>query len=74
MLYSLTVVQPKVTRFFTDEQCREEFLLALAHGNRWRVLALATVLILTGLSVTMVGPATWPSATPARSSSTQLPR
>lgn len=56
MLYSLTVVQPKITRFFADEQRREEFLLALAHGNRWRVVALATVLILTGLSVAIVGP------------------
>lgn len=34
MVYSLGVVQPRVARFFHDEQRREEFLLALAHGNR----------------------------------------
>jgi hypothetical protein len=56
MAYSLLVVQPRVSRFFTDEGSREEFLLTLAHGNRRPVLALVTALAITAL-VTMV---TWP--------------
>jgi hypothetical protein len=59
MLYSLLVVQPKVDRFFSDESRREEFLLALAHGNRWRVVALAGALVLSAVA-TMVA---WPRVT-----------
>ena len=55
MAYSLGVVQPKVTRFFPDEERREEFLLVLAHGNRWRVVALVGALMASA-AVTMV---TW---------------
>jgi hypothetical protein len=61
MAYSLLVVQPRVTRFFTDEGSREEFLLTLAHGNRRPVLAVVTALGITAL-LTM---ATWPSVAPA---------
>lgn len=56
MLYSLNVVQPKVDRFFPDEESREEFLVALAHGNRWRVVALMAVLLLSGVAVVVVSP------------------
>jgi hypothetical protein len=56
MVYSLLVVQPRVARFFPDESRREEFLLALAHGNRWRVVALVGVLMLSAVAVIL----TWP--------------
>jgi hypothetical protein len=49
MAYSLGVVQPKVARFFTDEQQREDFLATLAQDNRWRVVALVAGLLLTGV-------------------------
>ena len=51
MGYSLTVVQPKVDRFFPDEEKREEFLLLLAHGNRWKVVGLVAALVLTGVAL-----------------------
>ncbi|MGQ0774743.1 MAG: hypothetical protein ACT4NY_10040 [Pseudonocardiales bacterium] len=53
MAYSLTVVQPKVDKFFPDEERREEFLVLLAHGNRWKVVGLIAVLIATGLAVAL---------------------
>jgi hypothetical protein len=49
MVYSLLVVQPRVALFFTDESRREEFLLALAHGNRWRVVAVVGALMLSAV-------------------------
>jgi len=51
MSYSLTVVQPKVARFFTDDSRREEFLTTLAHGNRWKVVGLIAALVVTALGV-----------------------
>lgn len=51
MIYSLTVVQPKVAAFFTDDEEREVFLAALADGNRWKVVALASALTASGLLV-----------------------
>lgn len=56
MLYSLTVVQPKVAAYFDSDARREEFLLTLAHGNRRKVLALVTVLLLTALAVIATTP------------------
>jgi hypothetical protein len=58
MAYSLNVVQPKVARFFADDQRREDFLLTLAHGNRWRVVALIGTLLLTAAGVTATAPRT----------------
>lgn len=58
MTYSLLVVQPKAARFFTDESRLEEFLVALAHGNRWRVVALVGALILSAIAVMII----WPEA------------
>jgi hypothetical protein len=55
MVYSLTVVQPKIARFFPDEERREEFLLALANGNRWPVGALIAGLVLIGGTVAITG-------------------
>jgi uncharacterized membrane protein len=56
MIYSLAVVQPTVRRFFRDESRREDFLLALAHGNRWRVVALVGVLLLSAAWVMVTTP------------------
>lgn len=45
MAYSLVVVQPRVATFFGDDARREEFLVALAHGNRWPVVALLVAIL-----------------------------
>jgi hypothetical protein len=51
MAYSLLVVQPKVAAFFADDARREEFLTVLAQGNRWRVIGLIAVLLVSGIGV-----------------------
>lgn len=51
MTYSLFVVQPAVAKFFQETTRREEFLVALAQGNRWRVVGLVAALLLSGLGV-----------------------
>jgi hypothetical protein len=56
MAYSLAVVQPRVATFFTDSARREEFLTVLAQGNRWRVVAMIAVLLLTGLGTALTAP------------------
>ncbi|GAA0925196.1 hypothetical protein [Pseudonocardia zijingensis] len=56
MVYSLAVVQPRVDRFFPDPERREEFLLALAQGNRRPVVALIAALLLTDLVVLLFRP------------------
>jgi len=56
MVYSLVVIQPKVAQFFPDEENRERFLLALAHGNRWPVVAIVTVLITSAAGVMATSP------------------
>lgn len=48
-VYSLGVVQPRVDRFFPGERDREDFLLVLAQGNRWRVAPLIALLVLSSL-------------------------
>lgn len=53
MAYSLGAVQPKVAGFFPDPERREDFLVALAHGNRWRVVGIAAVLLGTGVVVSV---------------------
>lgn len=53
MAYSLAVVQPKVDKFFPDEERREEFLVLLAHGNRGKVIGLIAVILATGFAVTV---------------------
>jgi hypothetical protein len=56
MAYSLNVVQPKVARFFPDEQEREDFLVLLAHGNRWKVVGMIAALLTTAAAVLATGP------------------
>lgn len=51
MTYSLAVVQPRSARFFHDDDQLEEFLTVLAHGNRWRVLAMAATLAATATAI-----------------------
>jgi Flp pilus assembly protein TadB len=60
MTYSLSVVQPRTARFFTVDEQREEFLTTLAHGNRWRVLAMAATLIASAAAIMLRQP--WPGA------------
>ncbi|WP_370365831.1 hypothetical protein [Catenulispora sp. GP43] len=60
MTYSLAVVQPRSARFFRDDDQLEEFLTVLAHGNRWRVLAMAATLIASAAALIVVCP--WPGA------------
>ncbi|WP_433049067.1 hypothetical protein [Dactylosporangium sp. CS-033363] len=47
MGYSLLVVQPKAARFFEDDGQLEDFLLVMAHGNRWKVAPLIAGLLVT---------------------------
>jgi uncharacterized membrane protein len=54
MLYSLFVVQPKLTAFFVDPQEREDFATVLAAGARWKVLGLAAALALSGAGLVAV--------------------
>jgi hypothetical protein len=56
MSYSLTVVQPRVARFFAEDGRREEFLTTLAQGNRWRVVGLIAALLVTGFGVVLTAP------------------
>lgn len=55
MVYSLVVVQPRVARFFREDEQREEFLVVLASGNRWPVVALVVGLLLSGGGVAIAG-------------------
>ena len=56
MTYSLSVVQPKATRFFSDDRQREEFLTTLAQGNRWKVIGLICALVVTAIAVIVTAP------------------
>ncbi|MER7278881.1 hypothetical protein ABT369_31035 [Dactylosporangium sp. NPDC000244] len=48
MGYSLLVVQPKAERFFAGRDGEyEDFLLVMAHGNRWKVVPLIAGLLVT---------------------------
>ncbi|GAA2362061.1 hypothetical protein [Dactylosporangium salmoneum] len=48
MGYSLLVVQPKAERFFAGRDDEyEDFLLTMAHGNRWKVVPLIAGLLVT---------------------------
>lgn len=48
MIYSLLVVQPRMSAFLRDERDREDFAIALASGARWKVLGLCGVIALSG--------------------------
>ncbi len=56
MTYSLAVVQPRSAGFFREDDQLEEFLTVLAHGNRWRVLAMAATLIASASAIIVVCP------------------
>ena len=55
MVYSLVVVQPRIARFFRDDERREAFLVALANGNRWPVVAIIVGLVLSGGAAALAG-------------------
>jgi hypothetical protein len=57
MAYSLGVVQPKVAKFFPDERRLEDFLLVLAHGNRWKVVGLLALITVTCVAVVITASA-----------------
>jgi hypothetical protein len=55
MGYSLLAVQPKAELFFAGRDAEyEEFLLVMAHGNRWKVVPL-----IAGIIATAVGARLW---------------
>ncbi|WP_143765390.1 hypothetical protein [Catenulispora acidiphila] len=56
MTYSLALVQPRSAQFFTDDDQLEDFITVLAHGNRWRVLAMAATLIASAAAIIALGP------------------
>jgi hypothetical protein len=56
MGYSLFLVQPKAARFFGgDDDRHEDFLVTLAHGNRWRVVGLLAALAASGVGLAALG-------------------
>jgi hypothetical protein len=54
MAYSLFTVQPKLAAMVGGDT--EDAQRILAHGNRWRVVALITVLWITGIALAMRDP------------------
>jgi len=63
MAYSLFAVQPKLAAMIgdADPERVEDAQRVLAHGNRWRVVALIVTLWLTGLALLVLRPAPWPA-------------
>lgn len=60
MGYSLFVVQPKLIRIVGDDILRlEDAYRELAHGNRWRVVALIATLWATGIGLVLLRPGDW---------------
>jgi hypothetical protein len=60
MGYSLFVVQPRLARLVNGDPVRvEEIHRELAHGNRWRVVALIAVLWLTAIGLAVLRPGGW---------------
>ena len=60
MGYSLFVVQPRLGRMVGHDPVRvEEIHRELAHGNRWRVVALIAILWLTGIGLALLRPGGW---------------
>jgi Flp pilus assembly protein TadB len=58
MAYSLFVVQPRLPRMLGDEAAVEDAQRVLAHGNRWPVVAIISVLWLTGIGLVLTGDGT----------------
>lgn len=60
MGYSLFVVQPKLIRIVGGDVVRlEDAYRELAHGNRWRVVALIATLWATGIGLVLLRPGDW---------------
>ena len=57
MAYSLFTVQPRLRAMVGDNpEHIEDAQRVLAHGNRWRVVALIAVLWITGIALAVRGP------------------
>jgi Flp pilus assembly protein TadB len=55
MLYSLFVVQPRAARFFAgDDDAYEQWVVTLAAGNRWPVVALIAGIGVSGAALPFV--------------------
>ncbi|MDQ3629331.1 MAG: hypothetical protein M3419_11060 [Actinomycetota bacterium] len=56
MTYSLVNVQPTLAAFFEggDDEAHEQLLARLAHGNRWRVVALVAAITASGAALWVV--------------------
>ncbi len=56
MAYSLLNVAPKLAEFFesADDEAHEHLLALLAHGNRWRVVALVATVTASGAGLWVV--------------------
>jgi Flp pilus assembly protein TadB len=60
MTYSLFVVQPKLKTFFgPDEDSREALTAVIASGNRWKVLGLIAVIVVTGVILLLLDHHHW---------------
>ncbi|MFY0408774.1 hypothetical protein [Solicola sp. PLA-1-18] len=59
MGYSLLVAQPRAAAFFSDDEEHESFLVALAHGNRWRVVALLAAIAVSGVTWAVADDRLW---------------
>ena len=51
MFYSLTVLQPRLGRYFKTAAEREAFLLTVSHGARWQVVAAMALMALSGVGL-----------------------
>lgn len=60
MGYSLFTVQPALARLAGgDPQRLEDMQRELAHGNRWRVVALIAALWASGIGLVLIHPGNW---------------
>ena len=60
MAYSLFVVQPKLKRYFGDDQeAREALTTVIAAGNRWKVVGLIGAIAVSGLILLLIDDAHW---------------
>src|SRR5262245_47002825 len=59
MFYSLTVLQPRAAAFFDKPAQFEEFIAAVSHGARWKVLSAFAIVGLSGFGLLAL---LWPAS------------
>jgi hypothetical protein len=60
MAYSLFVVQPKLKKYFGDDQGGREALTAvIASGNRWKVIGLVVAIAVSGGGLLVIDHRNW---------------